>query len=140
MIAAFTSASCTLSLAVAGWSFVGFWRGLIQAPHNSVKSVQTKTMKEKVTQCMGRECSLVLKGRDLLIILQNHKRIRSRVLSYLLTTAMMESGESGGFIRNPPTRGRSQLLYGVQMCRQSLALNSVSPRLYEFTVLLRLQK
>lgn len=54
MIAAFTSALCTLSLDEAGRSLKGFWRGLTQPPHKFVNRVHSKKRKEKVTQSIIR--------------------------------------------------------------------------------------
>ncbi len=59
MISAFRSASCTLSLVVAGRSLKACWRGLSQAPDNFVKTAQIKTMDENVTQCIVRRRSVV---------------------------------------------------------------------------------
>ena len=63
MIAAFISASCTLSLAVADRSVKVFWRGLNHAPHNRGKTVHTKTRKEEVTQSIIRGRSVLLKRK-----------------------------------------------------------------------------
>ena len=52
IIAAFTSASCILSLVVVSRSLKGFWNGLTQAPHNPVKMVQIETTQNIVLQCI----------------------------------------------------------------------------------------
>ena len=64
MIAASTSASCTLSLTLVGRSLKGFWRGSTQAPDNPALIVQTKMTKEKVLQCILRERSVLLKSEE----------------------------------------------------------------------------
>ena len=96
MISALTSALCTCSLAMAGRSIKAFWKGWAQAPHVFVKSVQSKTLRDRVTQCIVRGRSIVMSRRTA----NCYTATRGNVLVNYLLTAMMKEGKWKGEVEH----------------------------------------
>ena len=91
MIAAFTSAWCTLSLRVADRSLKMLWSGWTQALQNAVEMIHTETMNGNVPQCIVQGYYVLLQVQVDSEVGEEHQEERTKRLATPLF--IMESGD-----------------------------------------------